>query len=87
MAMHEDHMTKAKSRPKPKTKAGKRAKVKKVMHEFDEGNLHSGSGGMVGDRDQAVAIAMRMAGMGKPKSKAGAKRKKAKRGRTSAQSA
>ena len=84
MAMHEDHMAKA-PRAKPKTKRGKRAKVALVMGEFKKGDLHSGSGGMVGDRDQAVAIAMRMAGMGKPKP--GAKRKKAKKGRKSTQSA
>ena len=30
---------------KPKTKAGKQAKVGKVMHEFKTGTLHSGKGG------------------------------------------
>lgn len=35
-------------------------KVHKVMHEFKEGELHSGSksGPVVTDRDQAIAIAM-----------------------------
>lgn len=37
-----------------------RDKVEKVMHEYGEGSLHSGSksGPMVHDRKQAVAIAM-----------------------------
>jgi len=34
------------------------AKVHKVMHEYKHGSLHSGSGGKVKSRDQAVAIAM-----------------------------
>jgi hypothetical protein len=44
------------SRPKPKH----RDKVEKVMHEFKEGTLHSGSasGPMVTNRKQAIAIAM-----------------------------
>ncbi len=45
---------------KPKTKAGKQAKVGKVMHEFKAGTLHSGSkkGPEVTNRKQAIAIAM-----------------------------
>lgn len=41
-----------------KTKAAK--KIKKVMHEYKEGELHSGSkkGPKVTNRKQAVAIAM-----------------------------
>lgn len=56
---------------KPKTKAGKQAKVGKVMHEFKTGTLHSGKGGpVVKDRKQAIAISMSEAGMGKkPKKK------------------
>ena len=56
---------------KPKTKAGKQAKVGKVMHEFKTGTLHSGSkkGPEVTSRKQAIAIAMSEAGMGKQKKK------------------
>ena len=38
----------------------KQAKIKKVMHEFKEGELHSGSkkGPVVKNPKQAVAIAM-----------------------------
>lgn len=40
-------------------KAGKgKAKVEKVMHEYKEGSLKSGSGGKVKSRKQAVAIAL-----------------------------
>ena len=48
--------------------AKKMAKVKKVMHEYKEGTLHSGKGGpVVKSRKQAVAIAMSQAGMAKKK--------------------
>lgn len=52
---------------KPKTKAGKMAKVGKVMHEFKTGTLHAGSkkGPEVTNRKQAVAIALSEAGMSK----------------------
>ena len=48
----------------PKTKAGKKAKVKKVMGEFKRGTLRSGSkrGPKVKKRKQAVAIALRSSG-------------------------
>lgn len=56
---------------KPKTKAGKQAKVAKVMREYGKGKLHSGSkkGPVVKSRKQAVAIAMSEAGMSKKKKK------------------
>lgn len=47
----------------------KQKKIKKVMHEFKEGELHSGSkkGPLVKDKKQASAIAMSEAGMSKKK--------------------
>jgi len=55
---------------KPKTKAGKQAKMGKVMHEFKAGELHSGKGGpVVKDRKQAIAISMSEAGMAKNQTK------------------
>ena len=43
-----------------KHKMKKKAKIEKVMHEFKEDKLHSGSkkGPLVKKRDQAVAIAL-----------------------------
>lgn len=57
---------------KPTTKAGKKAKVSKVMHEFKEGTLHSGSkhGPVVTNPKQAKAIAMSEAGIEKSRKKA-----------------
>lgn len=62
------------ARKKPKTKAGKQAKVKTVMHEFKAGSLHSGSkkGPIVKSRKQAVAIALNQSGQ----SRRGGKRKR-----------
>ena len=56
---------------KPKTKAGKQAKVGKVMHEFKTGALHSGSkkGPEVTSRKQAVAIALSEAGVSRKNKK------------------
>lgn len=54
---------------KPKTKRGKKDKVEKVMHEYKEGELHSGSkkGPRVKSRKQAIAIALSEAGTSKKK--------------------
>ncbi|RDE12138.1 MAG: hypothetical protein C4K49_10675 [Candidatus Thorarchaeota archaeon] len=48
---------------KPKTKKAKDAKFEKVMREFKAGTLHSGSGEIVKDRQQALAIAASEAGI------------------------
>ena len=50
-----------------KSKALKKGKVEKVMHEFKEGELHSGSkkGPEVTGRKQAIAIALSEARKGK----------------------
>jgi hypothetical protein len=59
---------------KPKTKAAKQAKVKKVMGEYKSGTLHSGrdpkgpkKAPVVKNRRQAVAIALSEAGISKRK--------------------
>ena len=51
----------------PKAKATKKAKVKRVMREWGEGKLHSGSkkGPVVKNQRQAVAIALSEAKRGK----------------------
>jgi hypothetical protein len=41
-----------------KTATKGNSKVKKVMHEFKEGTLKSGSGRKVSNRKQAVAVAL-----------------------------
>jgi hypothetical protein len=53
-----------------KTATKGQSKVKKVMHEFKEGKLKSGSGRKVTSRKQAVAVALseaRQAGARIPK--------------------
>ena len=52
-----------------KASAAKKGKVEKVMKEYKEGKLHSGSkkGPVVRSKKQAVAIAMSEAGMSKKK--------------------
>jgi Family of unknown function (DUF6496) len=54
---------------KPKTKRAKRAKVKKVMDEWQAGELHSGSkeGPVVRNRKQAIAIALSESGQSRKK--------------------
>jgi len=52
-----------------------KGKIEKVMHEYKEGTLKSGSGGKVTDRKQAVAVALseaRKAGARIPKKKSAA---------------
>lgn len=51
----------------PKTKKGKAAKMEKVMHEFKEKDLHSGSktGPKVKSRAQAIAIGLKQSGQSK----------------------
>lgn len=46
-------------------KRRKQNKVGKVMREFKEGTLHSGSGAKVTNRRQAIAISLSEAGLSK----------------------
>jgi hypothetical protein len=50
--------------------ATRKRKVKKVIHEYKEGKLKSGSGRKVKSRKQAVAIAMSESGQSKRRKKA-----------------
>lgn len=69
MAMH----TRLMSKTHGSKKMGKgRKKIGKVLGEFKRGTLHSGSGGLVKGKKQAVAIALseaRKAGAKIPKKK------------------
>ncbi len=53
----------------PRTKAGKKRKVKKVMGEYKRGSLKSGSGRKVKSRKQAIAIALSESGQSRKKRK------------------
>jgi hypothetical protein len=46
----------------PKQSKAQKETVERVMHEFKEGELESGSGAKVRDRRQAIAIALSEAG-------------------------
>lgn len=54
---------------KPKTKTGKKKKMKKVMDEWKAGKLKSSSGQKVTSQKQAVAIGMSESGQSKKKKK------------------
>lgn len=60
---------------KPKTKAGKRRKMGKVMGEYKRGTLRSSSGRKVTSRKQAIAIGLSESGQSR-KQKKRKKRKK-----------
>ena len=54
---------------KPKTKAGKQRKVKKVLGEFKRGKLKGAGGKKVTKRKQAVAIALSKSGQARKRKK------------------
>lgn len=54
---------------KPKTKAGKRRKMGKVMGEYKRGTLRSSSGQKVTSRKQAIAIGLSESGQSRRRPK------------------
>ena len=60
---------------KPKTKAGKRRKMGKVMGEYKRGTLYSSSGKKVTKHSQAVAIGLSESGQSRKKPKRRKKRR------------
>lgn len=71
MKKHVKKMPKVKPAAKKKKPSKSKAKVEKVMHEFKEGKLHSGSksGPEVSNPKQAIAIALSEARKSKRKKK------------------
>jgi hypothetical protein len=59
---------------KPKTKAGKEAKMDKTMGEFKRKELRSGSGAKVKDRKQAIAIGLKQSSQSRDSKKRREKR-------------
>lgn len=57
------------ARQKPRSKAAKRNKVRRVLSEFKAGKLQSSSGARVTKRKQAVAIALSEAGLARKRKK------------------
>ena len=53
----------------PTTKAGKQAKIEKVMSEHKHGDLRSSSGQKVTNPKQALAIALESSGQSRKKGK------------------
>ncbi|HTB06311.1 MAG TPA: DUF6496 domain-containing protein [Bacteroidia bacterium] len=56
------HLSPSVPKQKPVTKEGKKAKVKKVMKEWKEGELKTNAGEAVTDQKQAIAIALSESG-------------------------
>ena len=76
--MHEKKKVAAKKPAKHKETAKEKSKVARVMREYKNDELHSGSkkGPKVSSRKQAIAIAMSEAGLSKKKHKPAKKKKK-----------
>jgi hypothetical protein len=51
----------------PTTKAGRQAKIQRVLHEFKTGVLRSSAGPKVTNRRQAIAIGLSEAGLSRKK--------------------